>query len=545
MVALRGALPLLLLHFLALAPWSAALAQTDQASAGESVYRKGVLPSGRPLLGEREGGGTVEGLAAACVTCHRRSGLGSYEGQSVIPPIIGRYLFRDGAHNVSDVDLPHVQGFSLRRSAYTDATLARAIRDGLDSQGRKLGYLMPRYQLDKATMASLTGYLKDLTSAPVPGVTPDVLHFATIITPDADPTARQGMLDVLNQFFADKNGGYRGEAPALRSNRGVMYRVTRKWSLHVWELTGPPQTWEAQLERHLAASPVFAVLSGLGGRTWEPVHRFCERSRLPCLLPNLELPVVAEEDFYSVYYSKGVVLEAELVAKSLAEKAAALGVRRLVQVLRAGDVGEEAARVLQAAAGHSGLEVVLRTVDGAEPRKALAAALEGVGAGDAVMLWLRGPDLATLPEPPGASQLIFASGLMGRLEEAPLPASWRKATLLTYPFDLPDARRVRMNFPLGWFRVRRLPVVAERVQTDTYLACVILSETLGHMLDSFVREYLIERMEMLLSHRVVNGYYPRLGLAPGQRFGSKGGHLVRFAHPSGTALLREGNWLVP
>ena len=102
-----------------------------------------------------------------------------------------------------------------------------------------------------------------------------------------------------------------------------------------------------------------------------------------------------------------------------------------------------------------------------------------------------------------------------------------------------------MNFPLGWFKVKHLPVVNERVQTDTYLACVILSETLGHMLDSFVRDYLVERVEVLLSHRLVNGHYPRLGLAPGQRFASKGGYIVRFAQPDGTRLVADGDWLVP
>ncbi len=292
---------------------AASSAHAAGASAGEAVYRRGLLPSGRALRGEREGGGTVEGVDAACVTCHRRSGLGSWEGQTVIPPIIGRYLFRPGARNVADVELPHVQGYTPRRDAYNEATLARAIRTGVDVQGRKLSYLMPRYKLDDATMASLIAYLKTLTNGAVPGVGDDTLHFATIITPDADPTAKRGMLDVLQQFFADKNGaagGYRGSAPPLQSSRGVMYRVNRTWRLHVWELTGAPDTWDRQLRSRLAATPVFAVISGIGGRTWAPVHQFCEREGVPCLFPNVELPVVAEHDFYPVYFSRGVFARA-------------------------------------------------------------------------------------------------------------------------------------------------------------------------------------------------------------------------------------------
>ncbi len=504
----------------------------------ERLYRQGELPNGKPLRGDREGT-RVEGATAACATCHRRSGLGGWDGQVVIPPIIGRYLFQPRAQTVQDEEAPHVQGAVSQRVPYTDATLARAIREGVDSQGRKLGYLMPRYALDDATMAALIAYLRGLTSAPVPGVERETLHFATIITPDADPVARKGMLDVLQQFFADKNAGYRGNAPPMQSTRGVMYRVSRKWQLHVWELSGAPETWEKQLDEKLAATPVFAVISGLGRQTWAPVHRFCERQAVPCVLPNVELPVAAEQDFYPVYFSKGVLLEAELIAHQLTDDATRLTLKRVVQVFREGDVGQAAASALTP----RGVEVVARPLKqgGAE---ALSAALKDISASDAVVLWLRPDDLAALPASTHAG-VVYASGVMGKLEAAPLPGGWRSAAHLTYPVDLPELRRVRMDFPLGWFKVRHVALVDERVQTDTYLACVILSETVGHMLDSFVREYLIERLEMMLSHRLVNGYYPRLGLAPGQRFASKGGYLVHFVGPTGSRLVAETGWVVP
>jgi hypothetical protein len=35
----------------------------------------------------------------------------------------------------------------------------------------------------------------------------------------------------------------------------------------------------------------------------------------------------------------------------------------------------------------------------------------------------------------------------------------------------------------------------------------------------------------MLDSRIVNGYYTRLRLAPGQRFASKSGYLVRFVEP--------------
>ena len=72
------------------------------------------------------------------------------------------------------------------------------------ADGRRLSFLMPRYDLDDATMASLAAHLRGLSAGPVPGVTRDTLHFATIVTPDADPVARQGMLDVLQRYLEAK-----------------------------------------------------------------------------------------------------------------------------------------------------------------------------------------------------------------------------------------------------------------------------------------------------------------------------------------------------
>ena len=111
--------------------------------------------------------------------------------------------------------------------------------------------------------------------------------------------------------------------------------------------------------------------------------------------------------------------------------------------------------------------------------------------------------------------------------------------------DLPDKRVVRVDYPLGWFRFRHIPVVAEQVQADTYMACGILAETLNHMADMIDPDYLVERIQEMLDHRYLTGYYPRLTLAPGQTLASKGGYLVRFTEPAGTQVVADGEWMVP
>jgi hypothetical protein len=522
-----------------------ACAQGVAANAGESIYRHGVLPSGQPLTAKREPDLDISGADAACTNCHRHSGLGEKEGRINIPPITGPYLFHPRAKDQDDFDLPFVETMRPDRDPFTADTLARAIRDGIGPDGHELSYLMPHYALNDADMAALIAYLRGMMPAKVPGVSESVLHFATIITPDADPVKRQGMLDVLNQFFADKDTFSRAQAPRLRSSHRMMFKSPRRWQLHVWELTGMPDTWDKQLHEHLKREPVFAVISGLGAKTWAPVHEFCEEAALPCLFPNVDLPVVAEHDFYSLYFSRGVLLEADLIARRLIDNEKSPAPRRIVQVFHNEDIGRQAAKAVRASAAAAGLQIIDRPLGAGSAKPQLNAALRDVAAHDALVLWLRPPDLAALGSLPAGNPEVFISGLMGGLDQSPLPAAWRGVTKMVYPFDLPDKRRIRVDYPLGWFRVRHIPVVAEQVQTDTWLACGLLSETLNHMADSFIRDYLVERIEGMLEHRIVTGYYPRLALAPNQRFASKGGYIVHFADSSGSRLLADGDWLVP
>ena len=540
----RGAAPAAALA-LSLLMWACALGGAPATpSAGETLYRRGLLSSAQPVQATREAGAVLRGADAACVNCHRRSGLGSIEGHIAIPPIAGPYLFVPRGEGLAQRGIPFVDTARINHDPYTDESLARAIREGIGANGKTLNYLMPRYQIDDATMAELIDYLKGIKVSPSPGVSTSVLHFATIITPDADPVKRRGMLAVMNQYFVDKNNAAaRTKAPTLYSSHTTMFRVERRWQLHVWELTGAPATWEAQLRRHLAAEPVFAVISGLGGSNWGPVQRFCEEQSLPCLFPNVEAPTGNDSDFYSVYFSRGVLLEAQLIARDLAD--AAHPDYRVVQVFRAGDVGVQAARDLQAARAHSGQRIVNRVLPAQATPRDLGAALREVRAADALVLWLRPGDLSALEKVPPPTSRVWISGEMGGLEQAPLPAGWRAAARMAYPVDLPGRRVVRVDYALSWFRIRKIPLLAQQVQADTYLACGLVSETLNHMVDAFVREYLIERVEMALDHRALTGYYPRLTLAPGQRFASKGGYIVRFSDPQGPRIAALGDWITP
>jgi hypothetical protein len=395
---------------------------------------------------------------------------------------------------------------------------------------------MPRFALDDATMSLLIDYLRTLSATAAPGVETDTLHFATIVTPDADPERARAMLEVLNHFFDNKDAYYRGKAPPLHAARRIHYRVLRRWQLHVWTLTGAPDTWIGQLHAKLLAEPVMAVVSGISGRTWAPVHRFCEQEQLPCLLPNVDLPIIHEGDFYSVYFSAGVLLEAELIAARLPA-----GTQHVVQVYREDDIGAAAAQSFPVARGIRVDNYPLKP--GADATQ-LAAAVAHAAAGDSLILWLRPDDLRQLPVT-GSPASVWISGLMGGLEHAPLSAAWLATAHLSYPFDPPELRKLRMTWPLTWFKTQGIQVTDERTQVDTYLSCVILAESVGALWGNFVRDYLLETYENMVSFRILNAYYPHLSLGPGQRIASKGGYIVHFADAAGTAVVTDGEWIVP
>ncbi|AGK50133.1 cytochrome c family protein [Burkholderia thailandensis MSMB121] len=507
---------------------------------GEAIYRNGVLSSGAPLQALREGGLRMEGSAVACVNCHRRSGLGAKSGFTSIPPIAGTYLFNPSTLSGERPGMPYVESMRSDRAAYTDVMLARAIRSGIDAQGQRLGYLMPRYALNDDDMAALLRYLKRLDPRPAPGVTDNALHFATITTPDADPVKRHAMLDVLRHYFADKDAFPTGAAPPHPSSDAPA-SVPRRWQLHVWELSGAASTWEAQLARHLAAEPVFAVISGMGGRTWAPVRAFCERARIPCLFPNVEVPAVRNDDFYSIYFSNGVLLEAGLIASEISRGKHDVAPQTVHEVYRVGDSGEAGAQALATALRARGFDVSLHAL---MPADRVARVLNGISKNDALVLWLRPADIATLGDA-APTRMVYMSGMVGGLDHAPLPGGWRAVTHIAYPFDMPDRVRRRVDYMLDWAATRHIPIVDQQIQADTFLACVLLEEALGHVTGTYVRDYLVERIEDTLEQRVITGYYPRLTLAPGQRLASKGGYMVRFADSSGTRIVADGAWTVP
>ena len=293
---------------------------------GEQMYRQGLLPSGEPMSAYVHEDILVEGTMFSCESCHLRSGLGSAEGTIITLPTNGAKLFNP-LHRGTEIETKPARAQLAKpfqskdvRPGYTEEKLREAIWAGVDPGGRELNWTMPRYDLTPDDMEILIYYLKNLSVEYSPGVDDQTLTFATVVTDDVSQADRQAFLGALQAYINDRNSQNRHET--RRSQHGPFYKqdlytAYRRLELRIWDLSGPPSTWKDQLEAYYREKPVFALIGGVSNQSWEPIHRFSEQKRLPCLLPQTPFPVIEKNSWYTLYFSKGYYQEGEATAQFL------------------------------------------------------------------------------------------------------------------------------------------------------------------------------------------------------------------------------------
>ncbi len=562
---------------------------------GRSIYLDGVGENQRPVMGLRFGGVESRGKAVACVGCHRRSGLGAVEGSEQIPPVAGRFLFTDDSLAVVSMNLRANRRFNQRHAPLDDAAFAATMREGKHIEGRELGAMMPRYELSDNELRGLQAYLRSLSVEWSPGVTATALQFATVVTPDVSPLRREIFLETVKAAVQQKNGNYTPGQRTMSTGAEMMFRTDRRWNLAVWELTGPPETWNAQLQARQREQPVFALVSGLGGGDWTPVHRFCEQQQVPCWFPSVDAPPAdAANDFFSVYFSGGVQLEAQVLARQLVADAPA----RVWQIHRGDGAGRAAAAALQQALAKRLPKLKLNTLEAGADDGAMATQLAAMGPRDALVLWWPGEEQARLANWNVKAGRVYASARLAGPALAARPQGFSGEWRYVYPYQTHERRLGALFYFSSWLKTRRMAMRDEVMQSEVFFSLTYLAETLSDMIDNVHGEYLIERAENMLSlregqkaedetrelmaarfHRGKGGVlgeakarveaaqdtriprpipgktpnatgrregttvYPRLGLGQGQRFASKGAYIVQVEGDG--KVVPVGEWMVP
>lgn len=579
----------------------AARADAALLALGANIYREGKGEGGRDVMGLRFGGVEAQGATVACVSCHRRSGLGAVEGVDQVAPVAGRIIFTGDPRAVVSMNYRNIKSFNQRHAPFDEAGFAAAVNEGRHVDGRELSPMMPRFDLRPAELQALQAYLRTLSAQWSPGVTATRLRLATVITPDVTPERREIFLETLRAAVSQKNGNFTPGQRTMSTAAEMLFRSDRFWDLDVWELSGPPASWGAQLDERMRRQPVFALVSGLGAGEWGPVHAFCEREQTPCWFPSVDAPPAdAQKDFYSLYFSAGVALEADVLARHFA---AGTAPARVVQLHRGDAAGRAAAERLRVALSRlkSPPRLLTREVKGDQPAE-LRRALQGLDRRDALVLWWPGEQAGALQDVAlPVVTAVYASGRLLGAHPEQLPATWKPALQIVSPYQVPEQRHATLFHFEAWLKIRRIALRDLPLQSEVYFATSYLAETLTEMIDNVHRDYLVERAENMLSlregqkaedearglatarhHKAAGGaqgavarlaaqpqqfqksvrpmpglqahtgvkregtsVYPRLSLAQGQRFASKGAYLVRFADAAAGEVQAASEWIVP
>lgn len=599
----RGALLCLLLP--CLAAQAAAPAQEAGAAVaddavlveqGRKMYVEGLLPGGKPLLATRASGDALQGHDAACIRCHRASGMGSVEGNLRVAPISSRFMFAQrGDMPLANAD--GIRGKSLNQAhePYSDESLVRALATGVNINGRALSVLMPHYELAAADLRALKAYLSVLSRDYSTGVSKEVIKFATVITPDVSSERRNVFKQMLQSAVQVKNTSTSPRKRYMTSAASFVTQSERRWDVDIWELTGAPSTWPAQMAALYEAKPVFALLSGLSDGSWAPVDAFCTSRHIPCWFPSVKAPMLGEQA-YGLYFNNGVALDAQVLAAYLQQPADA-SVKRLTQVFVPGSSGAAGAVAFRAAVSGA-LPLGDVQLAGMDERK-LGTVLKNAKPDEALVLWL-GPEqllpvLNSTGAPPAA--VYVAAPLWSDADLLKVPPAWHKALHIVYPYELPKSRQANLAYLHTWLKLRGIPLVDEVLQSELFFSLNLMTDTLQDMIDNMFRDYLVERAEDNIGKRETskaeqenhdrkvlgrsarasvvseasNGgvvtdapdaqaaqrraygvgesfgttVYPKLTLAPGQHFASRGAYVMGLAEFMGEGSMEAPGWIVP
>jgi cytochrome c553 len=497
-----------------------------------------MLADGSALTGLRIDGVRVAGAKAACINCHRASGMGGAEGSMLIPPVAGSILAAPGEQRIghkprTSASLSRIRYPSLTRPAYTAASFEQALVAGKRPSGEEMGYLMPRYQLDEASLKQLRAYLDTLKVGQAPGVDDQALHLATIVTEDAPAAARAATLDIISRCL-DERGPQQGS-------------TLRPWRHHVWKLGADPAQWQRELARYQQEQPVFAIISGISKDSWTPIHEYCEREGMPCIFPNTAAVDADQASHWSFYFSQGVSLEAAVLAQYLADTLPPGGWRRIVQRVGASESARIGAAALERRLREQGVAIEIKTLahDAGEEE----GASDALGGKDILMLWLSPAELrefSSTAMPPDAGKIVV-SGELGGLDSAPLARAWRQHAWMLYPYEPEDRHAGRIVLNAGnWMGRQGLAPQSGllRTQGNTYSACEMTTRALQLMRSRYSREYFLELIEASDEAALATAY-PRFTLGPNQRQGSRGAYLMHYRAPDFTHLVPASEWIVP
>lgn len=494
-----------------------ARADLDAIKRGGAIYQ-GVALENRHLAFSLEEISPVSPRVAACMGCHRPSGLGSFEGGIAVPPITGEYLFTSFEPlTVNRFPWPT----KLRkRPAYSSTELRKTLLTGITIDGLEISGLMPRYAFSQTEIDDLSLYLRSLSENQSPGISDEKIRFATITTPDADENEKNAVLLTLSAFFNDKNAQTRLEVKrkkASQANKEEMYARYKNWELDHWSLIGAPETWAGQLEVYYQKAPVFAILSGIGNSDWSMVDDFCSRHKIPCVFPQISI-TPSEHSFYSIFFDEGLGAQVRWMRDDLST---GLDVKKMTYAVLTefnqssfDKVGLIKAKLSDFPAAFTEVALV-----NAEILISILSVEDTINTLEKNRLKPTSVYvLQTNQKLPKPDQWMI---LLNQINQA---STWN----IVDRFQIKKDSNKILKRASSWLNGKKLKSIDEVIAANALFAATVTADALTHADANFSREYFVEKLEHAIENTIPLTPYLRLGLSSSRHIASKGFNIYKF-----------------
>jgi ABC-type branched-subunit amino acid transport system substrate-binding protein/mono/diheme cytochrome c family protein len=462
-------------------PALAARASVTGLERGQKLFLTGDAGGSAAKAMVGPGNVSLPASSIPCASCHGRDGRGRQEGGVVAPDITGDSLMRPVRRD----------GPALRsRPAYTEPLLVRAITMGLDSGDNRLDPVMPRFVLSTSDAADLVAYLKQLGTAPEPGLDNGSLMLGTVLRPggSAIQTVLAASFDEIN-----RRGGLFG--------RQLVLQVTEPYD---------GEAFGAAVARLADAGTVFALLAPMIAGEEVAAVAAVNAAGVPTIGPLTPRVRAAPSSRYVFYLNGGLEAEASALAGFAASTFGSPGIV---------DDGTPLWR--------SVADIAATTLaDARQPPKLMqpgsAELAQALAAGGAVLWFADGamvrPAVANLSG--RRPTLLLPSALAGDLLANGAPVSTFVA-FATGPLDMTPEAATEFR---ALTQREDLPARDRSVQRQALAAAKILVEALQRAGRDVTRERLIDALETLQSYRT--GLMPPVTFSPSRRIGTDGAWIV-------------------
>lgn len=485
----------------------AAAPLTQEEEAGRAIFERGESSygdafSGRLGIAQQQ----VPGTALRCANCHGSDGLGRPEGGVRPGSVIWSELTKSYGHT-------HDGGRG--HPAFDQASLKRALIEGVDPAGNPLDGVMPRFNISERDFRALVAYMKKLEFQLDPGVGTDTLRLGTLL-PSAGRFGEMGQAvkGILQAYVhrINQSGGIYG----------------RRLELVVAEYAEDRAAARRELRKLVNEGGVFALVSPFIAGIEEDFIHLANEAKIPAVGP---LSLYGDDPHavnqYVFHLLSGIGELAEVLALHVGSEPK-FKQRAAVLLHPENADGSGVADAVEAQLKDQGWTQLSRIgfQPGALDAAAVAKTLQARAA-EAVFLLGPGADIGALARAAAKSAyvpLLLLPGPLAPRTALDLPEVFEGRVLLAYPTIPADQKADALREYAALFRDPARARAHQTLQVPAYSAAIVLVEALKQTGRELTRQKLVATLESMQGFEP--GLVPAVSFNAMRRIGALGGYIV-------------------